>query len=137
MPVLTREQIDKAQDLLREVVDVPEWGDGAQVVITSMGADERDAWEASMIETRGNSQRMNYRQARAKLVSRCMVDESGKRLYSDSEIDALGKRNGAVIDRLFSVAKRINALEKKDIDELTKNSSAGQTEDSPSASPAT
>lgn len=133
MAVLTREQIDKASDSVTERVPVPEWGKDAEVIITSMGADERDAWEASMIETRGNSQKMNYKQARAKLVARCLVDEAGKRLYTDLEVDALGKRNGAVLDRLFAVAKRINALEKKDVDDLTKNYSAGQTEGSPSA----
>lgn len=133
MAVLTREQIDKSSDTVKEIVDVPEWCEGGQVIITSMGADERDAWEASMIETRGTSQKMNYKQARAKLVARCLVDESGKRLYTNEEIDALGKRNGAVIDRLFAVAKRVNALEKKDVDDLTKNSSAGPTEGSPSA----
>lgn len=133
MAVLTREQIDKASDVVTERIPVPEWGKDAEVIITSMGADERDAWEASMIETRGNSQKMNYKQARAKLVARCLVDEAGKRLYTDSEVDSLGKRNGAVLDRLFAVAKRINALEKKDVDDLTKNSNAGPTEGSPSA----
>lgn len=134
--VLTREQIDSVRDAVREYVDVPEWGSDAQVIMQAMGADERDAWEASMIDSRNKNQ-MNYRQARAKLVARCLVDEEGKRLYSDTDVDAIGKRNGAVINRLFEVAKRINALEKKDVDSLVKNSSAGQSGDSPSASPAT
>lgn len=40
---LTREQILGAQDIKSELVDVPEWGEGAQVRVGMMSGTARDA----------------------------------------------------------------------------------------------
>jgi hypothetical protein len=44
----------------------------------------------------------------------------------------LGGKSASALDRIFTVAQKLNGLRDEDVDELAKNSSAGQSEDSPS-----
>lgn len=130
MDALGKQQILDAQDLAIERVDVPEWG-GA-VVIRGLTGLERDAFEAEIVRRDGEDTQLNLENLRAKLLSRCIIDEkTGDRLFSDSEAAALGKKSGLVITRLFEVAQRLSGLSKKDVEALAQNlpgaQSAGST----------
>lgn len=124
---LTKEQILGAQDIQTEVVDVPEWG-GA-VIVRGMSGKERDSFEASMIKGKGKSANVNLENLRAKLVSKCVVDEAGKRLFSDDDIPALASKSAAALNRVYEVAQRLSGVTDEDVDELTKNSEAAQSEE--------
>lgn len=126
--VLNREAILAAEDLPRELVEVPEWG-GAVYVRALTGA-ERDQFEASIVEQRGRDVRMNMRNIRAKLVALTVVDEDGQRIFTDDDVAALGGKSAAALDRLFAVAQRLSGLSKEDVEELAKNSESGQSADS-------
>ncbi len=132
--VLSKDDILAADDLQQEVVDVPEWG-GAVIVRGLTGAG-RDAYEASIVTMRGQQQSYNMANARAKLLVRCLVDEEGRRLFTESELeaDALGAKSGRVLDRLFAVARRLSGLTTADMEELVGNSPAGQSGGSGSGS---
>lgn len=125
-----RDKILNAQDLKREAVVVPEW-DGVTVYVRTLTGAERDAFESSILDAAGKVTRDN---ARAKLVGRCVVDEAGGRVFDEADIAALGRKSASALDRLFSVASRLNGLSNKDVEELEKNSgtgpSAGSTSDS-------
>lgn len=125
---LNREAILAAEDLPRELVEVPEWG-GAVYVRALTGA-ERDQFEASIVEQRGRDVRMNMRNIRAKLVALTVVDEDGQRIFTDDDVAALGGKSAAALDRLFAVAQRLSGLSKEDVEELAKNSESGQSADS-------
>jgi hypothetical protein len=116
---LTRDAILKAQDLPTEVVEIPEWN-GAVIVRGLTGA-ERDAFEQSIVETRGKNTRMNLRNIRAKLVALTVVDEDGNRIFSDEDAEALGKKSAAALDRVFAVAQRLSGLRPEDVEELAGN----------------
>lgn len=103
MGLLTKEAILAANDLPTERVAVPEWG-GDVLVRTMTGAD-RDAFEASLI---GKSVRMDN--VRARLVSLTLCNEAGERMFDDAEIAALGKKSARALDRVFSVAQRLNGI---------------------------
>lgn len=128
--LLTREQILQAQDLPTEDVDVKEWGGTVRVrALTGM---ERDSFEQSIVEQKGKGTRMNIRNIRAKLVALTVVDEEGNRVFSDTDVQALGKKSAAALDRVFEVAQRLSGLKPEDVDELAKNSESDQSEDSTS-----
>ena len=116
MGLLTRDEILQADDLQSEQVAVPEWG--GDVIISTLTGTDRDAYEAGILTSEG---KMDYRNLRAKLLARCIVDESGKRLFNESDVAALGKKSAAALDRCFSVASRLNAVSDSDLEELAKN----------------
>ncbi len=117
--MLTREQILAAEDLKFEEVNVPEWG--GKVRIKCMTGAERDAFEADIYDVTGKDVQINRNNFRAKLLARTIVDEKGKRLFSDGDIKALGEKSAKALDIVFEAAQRLNALTKADQDELTKN----------------
>jgi hypothetical protein len=119
---LTREQILQAADIRFEDVEVPEWG--GTVRVRSLTGAERDDLEGSIAELEGLEIYENFR---ARLVTRAVVDETGKRLFSDKDIERLGEKSGAALDRVFSVAQRLSGLTKADIEELTANLNGGQS----------
>jgi hypothetical protein len=135
MPVLTREQILQAQDLPTEAVEVPEWG--GSIYVRGLSGTERDAFEASVIAPRldknGSSGSMDMRNIRAKLAALCIVDENGERLFTDKDVEALGRKSASALDRVFSAAQRLSGLSPKDVEELAKNSGRGQNGGSISA----
>ena len=126
--ILTRDQILTAQDLAREPVAVAEWG--GEVLVQALTGAERDAYEASLMQMRGNNPQWNFVNARAKLVARSCVDESGARIFSDDDVRALSKKSSAALQRVYDVAMRLSGLSSSDMEELTKNSQNGQHEDS-------
>jgi hypothetical protein len=129
--LLSRAAILAASDLPRETVSVPEWG--GDVLVQGLTAKERDDFEISLSVGKGKDRQDNFRNLRARLVARAVVDESGARLFGDADIAALGSKSASVLQRLFEVAQRLSGFTSADVDELTKNSDDGQSEDSPSA----
>jgi hypothetical protein len=117
---LTKEQILAAADLPEEVVDVPEWG--GKVLIRGMTGAERDAFEESVMVTRGNNRELNLRNFRAKLVARSIVDPVTKeRMFTDNEIAELGKKSARALQRVFEAALRLNGMTAESVEELTKS----------------
>lgn len=111
--MLSKEDILKAEDRKIEIVDVPEWG--GQVGIRVMSGAERDRWELDFITKPGN------REVRASLLAFTLCDENGKPLFTEADVKALGEKSGAVLTRLFVVAKRLSAVGAEDVEELEKN----------------
>lgn len=115
--MLTKEQILQTNDLPKELVKVPEW-DGEVYVRTMTGA-ERDNFEQSLVISKG---KMNLANIRARLCALAICDENGNRLFTDSEIEQLGQKSAAALDRIFEVTQKLNGIGAKDIEELEKNS---------------
>jgi hypothetical protein len=128
MALLTRDAILQAQDLPRELVSVPEWG--GEVYVRALTGAERDAFEQSIVEQKGKSTKMNLQNMRAKLVALTVVDEEGKRVFSDADAKLLGQKSALALNRVFEVAQKLSGLTPEDVEELTKNSESDQSEDS-------
>ena len=60
----------------------------------------------------------NLQNVRAKLLARCLCDEHGERLFNDAEVEALGAKSAAALDRVFKVAQTLNGIGEKEIEEL-------------------
>ena len=108
---LNREQILAQKELRTETVQVPEWG--GEVIVRELMASEADLFESQLALLRetsqnGNSKTANTAAFRAKIVSLACVDESGSRLFKDSDVEELGKLSRAALDRVSTVAMRLS-----------------------------
>ena len=108
MALLGRDQILGAVDLEHVDVDVPEWG--GTVRVRMMTGAERDAFEAATVVRHGKKVETNLANIRARLVALCVVDEKGERLFSEADAEALGKKSGSALGRVFEAAQRLNGL---------------------------
>ena len=130
MALLSAAQIEAVDDRTHEDVEVPEWG-GTVRVVGLTGAD-RDAYEATFVDAKGKPAVQRLRNIRAKLVVKCLVDADGNRLFTDDKAKALGEKNGAVIDRLFDVARRLSGIGQGAVEEGKETSESGQNDSSTS-----
>ncbi len=126
--LLSKDDILSAKDIKTERVAVPEWG--GSVLVKGLTGEERDAFEETIIQTRGKSQKVNMKNARAKLVVRSVVNEKGNHIFADEDVNALGKKSAAALEKVFEVAQRLSGLTKEDVEELAKNSETDQSESS-------
>lgn len=115
-----KEQILAASDEAKERVDVPEWG--CSFWLYTLSGLERDAMELESYAKRSNgTTEANMQNFRARLVVRTARDDAGVRVFEDSDAEALGKKNGAILDRLYAKAFKLNQYGAKDVEELAKN----------------
>ena len=125
---LSKEAILKADDLKTETVKVPEWG-GSVKVRTLTGA-ERNAFEAGIL---AGGEQMNLQNVYARLCALVIVDDDGKRLFSDLEIAQLGRKSSLALNRIYAKAQEMNGLRQEDVEFLSKNSDSIHSDDSTSA----
>ena len=134
MALLSKDQILKADR--KKTVDVPvkEWG--GEVRLQELSASDRDLWEneSFVLNAEGTGAKFNPKHARARLVVRCLVDENGKRMFSDDEVAAIGSLSASSVQRLFNAARKLNAISNEDMKSLEGNSDAGPSDGDSSTS---
>jgi hypothetical protein len=57
---------------------------------------------------------MDPANVRAKVVTRCVVGDDGNRLFTDSDVVALGGKSAAALERVYAVAARLSGLSDDD-----------------------
>ena len=121
--LLTREQILQAEDLRSETVEIPEWK--GSVIVRGLTGSGRGRFQNSIMSQNGNigSNKMtvDMKDAEMRLVAYCVVDENGKRLFTEKDIKELGEKSGAAINRISEVAMRLSGFTPGDLQELTEN----------------
>lgn len=117
--ILTRDAILEAQDRKTETVEVPEWG-GA-VVVSEMSGTDRDAYEAALFVDRAGKREVDMANVRARLAALCIVDEAGNRLFTDADVMVLGRKSATALDRVASVAQRLNGMGARAVEDEVKN----------------
>jgi hypothetical protein len=125
---LSKEAILAANDADFEFVDVPEWG--GKVRVKTLTGDERDSYEQSLIDQRGNVLGPKLAGAQARLVALTAVDDDGKRLFADEDVKALGAKSAQALNRVFEVSMRLSRLTQQDVEALVGNSNGTQDESS-------
>jgi hypothetical protein len=130
---LTRDAILKIDDIKTEEVEIEEWG--GSVLVRGLTGRQRDDFEGSILEMRGKRMVPNVANIRAKLTVRCVVDEAGKRLFTDAEADKVGEKSAAAIDKIYDVAARLSGLSDADVEEMVADfdPSKAPSVDSPSS----
>jgi hypothetical protein len=127
MGILTKEQILQADDITVETVPVPEWG--GEVIVRTMTGTDRDIWD-NLLFKGGSDDFLDN--TRARLCACTIIDENRNLLFSEDDIIELGKKSSLALNRVFDVAKNLNGLGSKEIEDLAKNSEETQSEDSTS-----
>jgi len=56
---------------------------------------------------------------RAKLVAASVRKADDSRVFTDGQVEALGSKNAAALQRVFRVAQRLSGLAEDEVDELT------------------
>lgn len=125
-------EILAAEDRKFRVVDVPEWG--GEVIVRNLSGTERDAFEASIVQMKGNQQVVTTLNIRAKLCALSIIDptdpELRRRAFSDDQVAALGEKSADGLSRVYDVAAALSGVSKEDTEELAKNSAPAASDDS-------
>jgi hypothetical protein len=119
--MLTRDQILSADDLQKVPLFIEEWG--GEVYVRTMTGSERDAYEMRMVADREKGGGVTgIHDIRATLAALTVCSEDGAPIFSLADIEALGRKSCAALDRVCEVAQRLNRLTAADIEELKKSS---------------
>ena len=128
------------QDTLRiEKVELP--GKGS-VHVREMSGKEKDIWEQSLmkqVKTGDPKNPVQYETSlkdfRAKLAVVTVCDEKGTVLFKPTDVELLnGRMSASNLDRIVTVAQKLNRITDEDKDDILKNSEADQEEGSNSGS---
>lgn len=116
--MLTKEQILAASDCKVESVEVPEWG--GTVYMRSMTGNARDEIEERINDAQETDGTLVG--LRAAFVAASLCDQDGQSLdFDEDEVDQLGEKNAAALNRLADVAQRLSGITAADVDALEKN----------------
>lgn len=130
MALLTKTAILDAQDLKHEDVEVPQWG--GSVRVRMMTGAERDEFRSVAASYESGLPPAKFA---AILLALTCVDETGARLFTVEDVDALEEKSAGSVDIPAVVAMRINGLGGTAVQDATKNSASGQSDDSGSDLP--
>lgn len=131
--LLTADEILNTPDLPTKRVRVPEWK--ADVLIRCMTGRERDGFESWLLSARTDDG--GPPNVRARFLSMTICNEEGGLLFTPAQIDALGDKSGAALERVFFEAQKYNRVTPADLAELQGNLDGDLSADSPLSSPAT
>jgi len=92
--------------------------EGKIIYVREMTGTERDAFEASIVTMRGKNHDVNLKGARAKLLVKTLANEAGSRMFKDGEENLVGALGADLVDKLFTVAQKVNGMSEKDVKEL-------------------
>ena len=114
---LCREAILNANDIKTEEVNVPEWG--GVVLVKALTGAEKDRYEQSVYNLKDGG--VIYTNIRAKLVALSICGEDLKPIFESADIEALGQKSAAALNRVLEVAQKLSGLSAADVEELEKN----------------
>jgi hypothetical protein len=116
MTLLTGVDILSADDIQTKVVDVPEFGEGAQVKVKSLTLQEQLDYEK---EIQGKK---DLGDPIFSIVTKCCVDENNKPLFTKDDVAALKLKSSKGMLKIFTACLEINSLDIGSVEKLAKNS---------------
>lgn len=112
---LTAEQIIASDDMGLKKLHVREWGGDVYIRVMSVG--ERDNYERMWIGKKD----VGVDNFRAEYLARVLCDEKGELLFSRDKVEALAKKSGAVMGKLFDEAMKHNSMTEEAVQDLGKS----------------
>lgn len=103
---------EKATTIPRERLELPELG--GFVYVKGMSGGERDEFERSCRDPKGRL-RGNVR---ARLAVRTLVDEDNTRLFTDDDVQMVGRIRVDILQRIFNTAQKLSGISDADVEEL-------------------
>ena len=122
MSVLTREELFEEGALRTEIVPLKK----GEVIVSEIGGSDYIAlWsDPKNQKTIDGKETLDMSRFTPALLSFAVVDESGKRLFTEADIERLARFNSEVFLKLSEVARRLNGLS----GEEEKNSEGSQSD---------
>lgn len=111
--LINKDEILRVNDSKTVEVEVPEWG--GKVLIGAVSGENRERWEK---EVKKDPQPHNIR---ALLVCFSVVDQQGKLVFTEKDIELLNKKNWKALDRIYDAAIAYNLIGEKNIVAEAKN----------------
>lgn len=105
-----REQILMADDLKRKPVTVPSWGEVWVRTLTAGEQERVSRWADEQVPDFA-----------AKVAALCLVDDTGKNLFTEADVPALSKKSGNCLSVVFDAYKTLNAITDDVIEEKKSN----------------
>lgn len=101
-----RDRILSANDIVTELVEVPEWG--VSVEVRGMAAADRTALMDRAADSKGS---VNTSLLYPAVVIACCFDpETGERLFGPEDEKAIGEKSGLAIERLVQAGLRASGM---------------------------
>jgi len=125
--VTLRESIFTASDIATEIVKIPEWN--VALAVKSMNGEERGRLMSSLTDANGKP---DMARAITDVVIFTAHDpETGERLFTEADRDALNQKSGAALQKVAEVGMRLSGLTPDSVDESGKDSSSTPNVGSP------
>lgn len=117
------------QDTKIEKVDCPEWAEigFGEVYVRTMTGTSRDNYEMATYHASQVDAKVRVYNMRAEMVVATACDEEGELIFDKSDIEWLGTKSGAVLDRLFDAAQKLAGISAKDLEEMEKSLEADRS----------
>lgn len=97
------------EDIVYETVYVPEWGRSVRLVsLTGLERNRIAVASREHVKRTGQDEANLYFQAR--VIAASMVDGEGLHIATQADAEALMKKNGGALTRLFLVAMRLSGM---------------------------
>lgn len=109
--ILGKDDILTAVDLKVEEIEVPEWG--GTVRVSQITAADRLALQMMILDEKTQKPKSPLEITRLMtigLLTLAIVDEQGNRLFTPDDVEALGKKSSAAVDRVFEAADKLNGI---------------------------
>lgn len=127
MSFLNRSQILEAQDRAFQDVPVTEWkdadGNPGMVRVAGLSAKEASVFSSKLVsvDAKGAVKELKIDNFMAELLARTIVDEQFEPIFSEQDIEALGKKSAAVMKRLSDIAMELSGLSDQSLKDAVKN----------------
>ncbi len=116
--LLHKQSFLKRDDVRYEDVPVPEWEENGEIPlvrIRSLTGAEWEEFEMSVSKTGTDGvTKTDMRNARAKLLVKVIVDESGGLIFDASDVGQLAQKNAGALTRLFEAASKLSGVMKRE-----------------------
>lgn len=117
--ILNREQILAANDVKTRVVEVPEWG--GSVIVRGLTSLERDRAIARMMNDKNQVDLNRLGEFRVMIAAMAMIDEQGNPLFTEKDVDLLGKKSWSAIERISDAVLELSGMTQASLEQLEKN----------------
>ena len=129
MTIASREALLKLCKRRYSTVEIPERD--ISIRIQSLSEAEKSQYETCLIAKNGRGiMRERLQDDTRRLIALCVVDEEGKRIFSDSDLSAIANLDSYISSRIYDACQEHCGFNKGDIDETVKNSEEISVDDS-------
>tara|TARA_R100001230_G_C5583107_1_gene101438 strand:- start:131 stop:529 length:399 start_codon:yes stop_codon:yes gene_type:complete len=129
MTIASREALLKLCERRYSTVEIPERD--ISIRIQSLSEAEKSQYETCLIAKNGRGiMRERLQDATRRLIALCVVDEDGKRIFSNSDLSAIANLDSYISSRIYDACQEHCGFNKGDIDETVKNSEEISVDDS-------